>query len=114
LHGVPISRWHMDCTDSRGAFVPSSPSDRRSDLFEANNEKGGLARQGSARNPLLRFSVMHLRYILAGIYIAFGLLQYSSIGGVGAQLQEAKEPPLWRKVLVILLWPLAMIGAIEG
>jgi hypothetical protein len=57
---------------------------------------------------------MHLRYILAGIYIAFGLLQYSSIGGVGAQIQGVKEPPLWRKVLVILLWPLAMIGAIEG
>ena len=57
---------------------------------------------------------MHLRYVLAGIYIAFGLLQYSSIGGVGAELEGKKGPPLWRKVLVILLWPLAMIGAIEG
>jgi hypothetical protein len=93
-------------TDLQGAGAPL--------LLETKKEKGGSARQGSARNPLLRFSVMHLRYILAGIYIAFGLLQYSSIGGVAAQLQGAKEPPLWRKVLVILLWPLAMIGAIEG
>ncbi len=57
---------------------------------------------------------MHIRYIVAGIYLAFGLLQYSSIGGVGAELEGKKGPPLWRKVLVILLWPLAMIGAIEG
>ena len=57
---------------------------------------------------------MHLRYIVMGIYLAFGFLQYASIGGVGAQLEGKKEPPFWRKVLVILLWPLAMIGAIEG
>jgi hypothetical protein len=57
---------------------------------------------------------MHLRYILIGIYLVFGLFQYASIGGAGAQLDGTKKPPLWRKLLVIVLWPLAMIGAIEG
>ena len=92
-------------TRSLAADGPICPKQRK---------KGGSARQGNAKNPLSRVSVMHLRYVIAGIYIAFGLLQYSSIGGVGAELEAKKGPPLWRKVLVILLWPLAMIGAIEG
>ena len=77
-------------------------------------KEGGNERDGDRKESAVTFSVMHLRYIVAGVYLAFGLLQYSSIGGVGAALEGKKAPSLWRKVLVILLWPLAMIGAIEG
>ena len=57
---------------------------------------------------------MNNHHIGIAIYLALGLLGYTSIGGVGAQLEGEKKPPLWRKAIVVLFWPLAMIGAIEG
>ena len=46
--------------------------------------------------------------------IVLGLLGYASIGSAGAQLDGSRNPSLLRKLLVILLWPLAAIGAIDG
>lgn len=57
---------------------------------------------------------MNLIYIGIIVYIILGLVGYSSIGGVGARPGGERKPSLWRKALVVLLWPLAMIGAIEG
>jgi hypothetical protein len=57
---------------------------------------------------------MKLIYVAIGIYIVLGVLGYASIGSVGAQLDGRGKPSLLRKVLVILLWPLAAIGAIQG
>jgi hypothetical protein len=48
------------------------------------------------------------------LYLLFGLLGYSNIGGVGADLDSSKKPSLLRRFFVILFWPLAMIGAIES
>jgi hypothetical protein len=48
------------------------------------------------------------------IYLAFGLLGYISISGVGAGSDGKRKVSRIRKVLAILLWPLAMIGAIEN
>ena len=48
------------------------------------------------------------------IYLAFGLLGYISISGVGAGSDGRPKASRIRKVLAILLWPLAMIGAIEN
>ena len=52
--------------------------------------------------------------IALAIYLAMGLMGYISISGVGAGSDGKHKPSRMRKVLVILLWPLAMIGAIEG
>jgi hypothetical protein len=57
---------------------------------------------------------MKLIYIAISIYIVLGLLGYASIGSAGAQLDGSRNPSLLRKLLVILLWPLAAIGAIDG
>jgi hypothetical protein len=60
-------------------------------------------------------TVRHLYLDIAvAIYLVLGLLGYSSIGGIGAELDPVKKPSRVRRVLVILLWPLAMIGVIEG
>jgi hypothetical protein len=56
----------------------------------------------------------HYLEIAFTVYFLLGLLGYSSIGGVGADLDASKKPSLVRRFLVILFWPLAMIGAIEG
>jgi hypothetical protein len=48
------------------------------------------------------------------IYFACGLFGFLSIGGLGARHEGEKKVPLWRKLLAIVFWPLAMIGAIEG
>ena len=53
-------------------------------------------------------------YIATSVYIVLGLLGFASIGSAGARLEGRRNPSLLRKVLVILLWPLAAIGAIEG
>jgi hypothetical protein len=57
---------------------------------------------------------MKLIYVAIGIYIALGVLGYASIGSAGAQIDGRGKPSLLRKFLVILLWPLAAIGAIQG
>jgi hypothetical protein len=56
----------------------------------------------------------HYLEIALAVYFLLGLLGYSNIGGVGADLDASKKPSLFRRSLVILFWPLAMIGAIEG
>jgi hypothetical protein len=57
---------------------------------------------------------MNLWHVGIAIYVVFGILGYCSIGGAGARLEGEERPPLWRKLIVVTLWPLAMIGAIEG
>jgi len=56
----------------------------------------------------------HYLEIVLTVYFLLGLLGYSNIGGVGAAFDASKKPSLFRRLLVILFWPLAMIGAIEG
>jgi hypothetical protein len=53
-------------------------------------------------------------HIFLVIYLACGLFGFISIGGLGARREGEKKAPLWRKLLAIVLWPPAMIGAIEG
>ena len=48
------------------------------------------------------------------IYLTLGLMGYISISSVGAGSDGKKKPSRVSKVLVILLWPLAMIGAIKA
>jgi hypothetical protein len=48
------------------------------------------------------------------IYLAIGLFGFMSIGGLGAKRDGEKKTPLWRKLMAIVFWPLAVIGAIEG
>jgi hypothetical protein len=48
------------------------------------------------------------------IYMVLGLLGYLTISGTGAGFDGRQKTSLWRKAMVVLLWPLAMIGAIEG
>jgi hypothetical protein len=52
--------------------------------------------------------------IICAIYLVLGVLGYSNISGVGTRLGEDTPQPFWRKVMVVVLWPLAMIGAIDG
>ena len=56
----------------------------------------------------------YLEITIAIIYLIIGLLGYSGASGVGAELEPAKKPSFLRRILVILFWPLAMIGAIES
>ena len=53
-------------------------------------------------------------HIGLAIYLAFGLFGFVSIGGLGVRGEGEKRTPLWRKLMAIVFWPLAMIGAIEG
>jgi hypothetical protein len=48
------------------------------------------------------------------IYMVLGLLGYLTISGTGAGFDGRQKTSFWRKAMVVLLWPLAMIGAIEG
>jgi hypothetical protein len=57
---------------------------------------------------------MKLYEIGFGIYLALGLLGYVSIAGRGTCADPEKKPPFWRRALIVALWPLAMIGAIES
>ena len=52
--------------------------------------------------------------IALAIYLALGLMGYISISGIGAGFDGKRKVSRIRKVLAILLWPLAMIGAIES
>jgi hypothetical protein len=57
---------------------------------------------------------MKLYEIGFGIYLALGLLGYIAIAGRGTCADPEKKPPFWRRALIVALWPLAMIGAIES
>ena len=59
---------------------------------------------------------MHHPYweIALVLYFLVGVIGYGTIGGAGAELEPAKKPSLFRRALIVVLWPLAMIGAIEG
>jgi hypothetical protein len=48
------------------------------------------------------------------IYLALGLLGYIAISGVGTGFNRKQKLSRVNKLLVILLWPLAMIGAIKA
>jgi hypothetical protein len=48
------------------------------------------------------------------IYLSIGFFGFMSIGGLAAKREGEKKTPLWRKLMAIVFWPLAMIGAIEG
>jgi hypothetical protein len=67
-------------------------------------------RSGSAEAK----SIMVTHHIGLVIYLAFGLFGFISIGGLGAKREGEKKTPLWRKLMAIVFWPLAVIGAIEG
>jgi hypothetical protein len=56
----------------------------------------------------------HYLEIALALYCILGLLGYSNIGGVGAEIDSSRKPSFLHRILVILFWPLAMIGAIEG
>jgi hypothetical protein len=56
---------------------------------------------------------MNVLVIGLALYLLFGLLGYTSIAGTGDTLGKARKPSLLRRVMVVILWPLAMIGAIE-
>jgi hypothetical protein len=56
---------------------------------------------------------MKLFEIGIAIYFALGLLGYISIAGTGDRVGSKKTPSFWGKVLVIVFWPLAMVGAID-
>ena len=56
----------------------------------------------------------HYLEIALALYFLLGLLGYSNIGGVGAEIDSSLKPSFLRRILVILFWPLALIGAIEG
>jgi hypothetical protein len=58
--------------------------------------------------------VMKLIEIGLGIYLALGLLGYIGIAGRVTCSDPEKKPPFWRRAMVVVLWPLAMIGAIES
>ena len=57
---------------------------------------------------------MLTHHVGLAIYLAIGLFGFMSIGGMGAKRAGEKKTPLWRKLMAIVFWPLAMIGAIEG
>ena len=74
--------------------------------------------QGEAPKVLLgepgAKTVVFTHHIGLVIYLAFGLFGFMSIGGLNAKRQGEKKTPLWKKLMAIVFWPLAMIGAIEG
>ncbi len=58
-------------------------------------------------------SIVNTYRIIGAVYLLLGFLGYSNISGVGTSLGSKTPTPLWRKVMVVALWPLAMIGAID-
>lgn len=77
------------------------------------DEKRGNDASGSIEGPAAK-SIMLTHHIGLVIYLAFGLFGFMSIGGLGAKRGGEKKTALWRKLMAIVFWPLAMIGAIEG
>ena len=57
---------------------------------------------------------MSSHHIGLAIYLGIGLFGFMSIGGAGVRRPGEKKTPIWRKLMAIVFWPLAMIGAIEG
>lgn len=58
---------------------------------------------------------MKLLYIAISVYLLLGVLGYwGNSGTSGIELVGGKRASLVRRVFVVLLWPLAMIGAIEA
>ncbi len=57
---------------------------------------------------------MFTHHIGLVIYLVFGLFGFMSIGGMGAKREGEKKTPLWKKLMAVVFWPLAMIGAIDG
>jgi hypothetical protein len=78
----------------------------------SRTSSGGIA-HGSAIGAKAK-SIMFSHHIGLVIYLAFGIFGFMSIGGMGAKREGEKKTPLWRKLMAIVFWPLAMIGAIEG
>jgi len=72
-------------------------------------EECGIARQSKEVSR----SVVRIYMIIGAVYLVLGILGYSNISGVGASVGKQAPTPLWRKVMVVVLWPLAMIGAID-
>jgi hypothetical protein len=56
----------------------------------------------------------HYLEIALTLYFILGLVGYSNIGGIGAEIDSSQKPSFLRRILVVLFWPLAMVGAIEG
>ena len=59
-------------------------------------------------------TIVFTHHIGLVIYLAFGLFGFMSIGGIGAKRKGEKKTPLWKKLMAVVFWPLAMIGAIDG
>lgn len=59
-------------------------------------------------------TIVFTHHIGLVIYLAFGLFGFMSIGGMGAKRVGEKKTPLWKKLMAVVFWPLAMIGAIDG
>ncbi|HTP70534.1 MAG TPA: hypothetical protein VMJ35_16615 [Dongiaceae bacterium] len=58
---------------------------------------------------------MKLFYIAISVYLLLGVLGYwGNSGTTGIELVGGKKASVARRIFVILLWPLAMIGAIEA
>jgi hypothetical protein len=77
------------------------------------DKKGGATLLVLSREPGAK-SIMFSHHIGLAIYLAIGLFGFISIGGLGAERAGGKKTPIWRKLMAIVFWPLAMIGAIEG
>jgi len=58
---------------------------------------------------------MKLIYIAISVYLLLGILGYwGNSGTSGIELVGGKKASLARRIFLVLLWPLAMIGAIEA
>lgn len=59
--------------------------------------------------------VMKLIYIAITAYLLLGVLGYwGNSSTTGIELVGGKKPSLIRRIFIVMLWPLAMIGAIEA
>jgi hypothetical protein len=57
---------------------------------------------------------MKLIYIAIGVYLLLGILGYwGNSGTVGIELLRGNRASLFRRICIVLFWPLAMIGAIK-
>ena len=76
------------------------------------NRKGEC--EGVFTNVKGKITTVFSHHIGVVIYLAFGMFGFMSIGGIGAKRDGEKKTPLWKKLMAIVFWPLAMIGAIDG
>lgn len=54
-------------------------------------------------------------YIALSIYLLLGVLSYwGSSGSTGIELVGGKKASTFRRICIVLFWPLAMVGAIEA